>query len=392
VLSRLLIVLPTLEGGGAERFNVELAVALRRKGHDCTIFCLNKRGALLERAAEAGVPVVAGSTYRGTSVVRLALSLLVGLPRLWKLIRRSDATIAGLEGVATVLTVPLAILARRPLLAEVQVDLDGKFARPGLIWGLLAVASRHCYPRCSSVVAISTGAAASVKRIGADVAVEVVPMAVNAERAEQLAGPRVAASDPPAVVAVGRLMRQKSFDLLIRAHATARRSEPHRLVILGEGEDRPVLEALVDELGVTDTVALPGFTPNPYAAMRSASALCLSSRYEGMPTVLLEALALGCPVIATDCSEGVRFALADGAHGALVEAGNGDALADALVAHLRRPSTLQVKAAAAVDWVKTERSFDAAADRYLELIRDAPARRRTPRPRLRPADNGAEAT
>jgi glycosyltransferase involved in cell wall biosynthesis len=390
VPGRVLIVLPTLEAGGAERFNVELAAALRRKGWDSTIFCLNKRGALLERAAEAGVPVVAGSRYRGTSVVLLALSLLFGLPRLWKLIRRSDATIAGLEGVVTVLAVPLTMLARRPLIAEVQVDLDGKFARPGAIWRFLAAASRRCYPRCSRVVAISEGAAASVARIGADVPITVIPMAVNAERTEELAGPRLPLDDVPTMVAVGRLMRQKSFDLLIRAHARARESVPHRLVILGEGTDRGSLEALAHELGVADTVAMPGFTANPYPAMRSASALCLSSRYEGMPTVLLEALALGCPVIATNCSEGVRFALADGEHGALVEPGDAAALAAALVAHLRDPTVLRDRAAAAEAGVKTERSFDAAADRYLELIRQAPARNRTMW--LRPAKGEAGGT
>lgn len=380
---RVLIMLPTLEAGGAERFNVELAAALRRKGWDSTIFCLNKRGALLERAVEAGVPVVAGSRYRGTSVVRLALSLIVGLPRLWKLIRRNDATIAGLEGVVTVLAVPLTILARRPLIAEVQVDLDGKFARPGWIWRVLAAASRRCYPRCSRVVAISEGTAASVARIGADVPVTVIPMAVNAERTEELAGPRPPADEVPTVVAVGRLMRQKSFDLLIRAHARARESEPHRLVIIGEGVERGTLESLAEELGVADTVAMPGFSANPYPAMRSASALCLSSRYEGMPTVILEALALGCPVIATDCSEGVRFALADGEHGALVEADDPAALAAALVAHLQDPSALRIKAAAAVAGVRTDRSFDATADRYLELIRHALARSATVR--LRPS-------
>lgn len=366
--SDVLIVLPTLEGGGAERFNLELAAALERKGARCTIFCLYRRGPLLAEAEARGLTVLAGSTYSGSALWRLALGLLVGLPRLWRLIRRHDVTIAGLEGLATIVTAPLARLARRPLLAEVQVDLDGKFARPGIVWRLLALASRRVYPYCSHVIGISAGAAASVGRLGAAVPVEVVPMAVDADRVAALAGPAVAPSGEPTVLAVGRLTGQKSFDLLLRAHAAAREAVPHRLLVLGEGDEREQLEALADRLGVADTVDLPGFTTNPYVAMRAASVMCLSSRYEGMPTVLLEALALGCPVIATDCSEGVRTALADGRHGALVPPGDEAALTAALVAHLRNPAALRAQAENAVAAIKSERSYDVAAERYLSLM------------------------
>ena len=367
---RLLIVLPTLEGGGAERFNLELADALRRKGWECTIFCLNRRGPLLQDAAERGIPVQAGSTYQGAKLWKLAIGLLVGLPRLWRAIRRADVTIAGMDGVATVVAAPLCRLARRPLIAEVQVDLDGKFARPGMLWRVLAAASRICYPLCTRVVGISDGAAASVRRIGVDVPVTVIEMAVNSDRIESLVGGGPEDGGVPTVVAVGRLRAQKSYDVLIRAHARARTAVAHRLLILGDGDERAKLEALVVELDVADTVDMPGFARNPYAAMRSASALCLSSGYEGMPTVLLEALALGCPVIATDCAEGVRTALGGGAYGALTPVGDVDKLATALASHLVDPTPLRQKAASGLHSVRADHSYEVAADRYLDLIRE----------------------
>jgi glycosyltransferase involved in cell wall biosynthesis len=379
VTPRVLIVLPTLDGGGAERFNLELADSLRQQGLDCAIFCVNRRGPLLREVAERDVPVEFGSRYSGTATWRLALSVLVALPRLARAMRRADVTIAGMEGVVTILTAPLGRLMHTPVIAEVQTDLDAKFARPGVIWPLLAAASRAAYPLCGRVASISDGAAGWIARTGIHAPVVVVPMAVNTRRIEELAGDANPDRDVPTIVAVGRLTRQKGFDLLIRAHAQARPRAMHRLLILGEGEERSKLQALAAELGVGDTVLMPGFDPNPYRAMRSADALCLSSLYEGMPTVLVEALLLGCPVIATDCVAGVRDVLANGAHGALVPAGDVDALADALVQHLNDPSVLRDKAAAASPLVRKRHSYDAAAARYLELIGEVMGERAGPR-------------
>jgi glycosyltransferase involved in cell wall biosynthesis len=244
-----------------------------------------------------------------------------------------------------------------------------------MVWRLLAAASRAWYPLCGRIVGISDGAAESLSRIGVDAPVTVVPMAINTDRVEELAGNGDADGGAPTIVAVGLLRAQKAFDVLIRAHAQARTRARHRLLIIGEGAERHRLDALVAELGVADTVELPGFRSNPYQAMRSASALCLSSRYEGMPTVLVEALLLGCPVIATDCAEGVRAVLEDGAHGALVPVGDVEALAEALVRHLDDPGALKAKATAASHLVKARHSYDAAANGYLELIGELIAER-----------------
>jgi len=135
-------------------------------------------------------------------------------------------------------------------------------------------------------------------------------------------------------LAVGRLTKQKDFPTLIKAFAKVLENRPTRLLILGEGPDRAALEALVRQLGLEDAVAMPGFVENPYAYMSRSALYVLSSRWEGLPTVLIEALYCGAPVIATDCPSGPREILANGQHGQLVPVGDVTALAQAMEAGL----------------------------------------------------------
>jgi glycosyltransferase involved in cell wall biosynthesis len=138
------------------------------------------------------------------------------------------------------------------------------------------------------------------------------------------------------VLAVGRLSRQKDFPTLLRAFAS-RRHRSARLMILGEGSERPGLEALVKSLGLTAEVALPGFVENPFAYMARAGVFVLSSAWEGMPGVLIQALACGAPVVATDCESGPREVLQDGRVGRLVPVGDASALAQAIDSTLGEP-------------------------------------------------------
>ncbi len=135
---------------------------------------------------------------------------------------------------------------------------------------------------------------------------------------------------PPVLVAVGRLQMQKDYPTLIRAFAQVRQSRRARLLILGEGKERLMLEALIKKLGLEQDVSLPGFVMNPYAYMARASLFVLSSRWEGLPTVLIEALCCGTPVVSMDCPSGPREILRGGKYGPLVPVGNADALARAI--------------------------------------------------------------
>ncbi len=136
---------------------------------------------------------------------------------------------------------------------------------------------------------------------------------------------------PALILGAGRLVSQKNFDLLLRAFTLALKKKDLRLLILGEGKDRLQLEKLAAELGIKDKVDLPGFVANPFPYMAGADLFCLSSRFEGLPGVLIEAMATGCPVISTDSPGGAREILEPGRYGLLVPLEDEQALANAIL-------------------------------------------------------------
>lgn len=154
---------------------------------------------------------------------------------------------------------------------------------------------------------------------------------------EPLDHPWFQAGQPPVIVAVGRLDPHKDFPTLLRAFAQVRQTLSSRLVILGDGLQRDQLEQLAEELRISDDLEMPGFTNNPFPYMRHAAVLALSSRLEGFGNVLVEALACGTPVVATDCPHGPREILKGGRFGPLAPIGDHDALARAIVSTITNP-------------------------------------------------------
>jgi glycosyltransferase involved in cell wall biosynthesis len=178
--------------------------------------------------------------------------------------------------------------------------------------------------------------------------------------------PWFAGDGPPILLGAGRFVAQKDFSTLVKAFARVRAVGPARLMILGRSK-RPArarrLRALAEHLGVAADVALPGFAANPFAYMARASAFVLSSRWEGLPGVLIEAMACGCPVVSTDCPSGPREILAGGSYGPLVPVGDAAALAEAILRVLALPpdrARLRTRAA--------EFSVEQAVDRYLDVL------------------------
>jgi glycosyltransferase involved in cell wall biosynthesis len=138
------------------------------------------------------------------------------------------------------------------------------------------------------------------------------------------------------ILTVGRLKAQKNHKLLIRSFALLDDALGAKLLILGEGPLRPELEQLATDLGIADRVILPGFSADPWSLYRSADLFVLSSDYEGLGNVLIEAMLAGLPVVSTDCPSGPREILDGGRLGELVPVGDTEALATAMTTALTR--------------------------------------------------------
>src|SRR5512147_585407 len=141
----------------------------------------------------------------------------------------------------------------------------------------------------------------------------------------------------PIVLGAGKLKPQKDFPTLLKAFAKVRAERSARLIILGTGDEEAGLRALASALGASDSVDYPACVRNPFAFYRRASVFVLSSVWEGLPTVLIEAMACGCPVVSTDCPSGPREILDGGRFGCLVPVGAPDAMADAILATMSEP-------------------------------------------------------
>ena len=200
---------------------------------------------------------------------------------------------------------------------------------------------RWSYPNADAIVAVSTGVANDLARVtginGRRIRVIYNPVITPELRRKALAPPNhpwLKQQSIPVILAVGRLTPQKDYPNLLRAFALLRQKRPVRLLILGEGPERSVLETLAKQLGIESDIHLPGFAENPYPMMAGASVYVLSSRWEGLPTVLIEALYCSTPVVATNCPSGPSEILLGGKYGTLVDVGDSSALAQAIAAVL----------------------------------------------------------
>jgi glycosyltransferase involved in cell wall biosynthesis len=228
---------------------------------------------------------------------------------------------------------------------------------------------RRFYPWADALVAVSQGAAEDLAAVtGIPLAKihvihnPVVSPELFMQAAEPLEHPWFGDGDPPVVLAVGRLDYFKDYPTLLRAFAKLRETTTARLLILGEGDQRGLLESMIRELNVEADVALPGNVANPLPFMKRAAVFALSSSTESFGNVLVEALAAGAAIVATDCRFGPREILAAGAYGTLVPVGDHDALARAINNALSEPHCVPPAEAL------TRFSREASVKAYLRLI------------------------
>lgn len=342
------IVLPNLEGGGVQRQMLNIASGLADAGVNVTLIIFQAKG---RRAAPLRpmVPSNARMIDFDQEIPRRGMMDLIRYLRK----ERPPVVMSGLEHVNVITLVARALCGSRTrVIATVHNmiskwgDMMGTSLYERLRGHVHKTGIRITYPWADMLAPVSQGLADDVLRNAPAVRPERVRVTYNPLISEGLLQKsRCEPEHPwfqdgvPIVLAVGRLNKQKNFANLISAFAATRKSVEARLLILGEGEDRAMLEQQVTELGLTDSVSMPGFLANPYACMARAHVLALSSDHEGLPSVLIEALACGTPVISTDCPSGPSEILQNGRYGVLVPVGDSAALSQALTANLSAPKS-----------------------------------------------------
>lgn len=228
---------------------------------------------------------------------------------------------------------------------------------------------RKHFQAADGIVTVSQGVAEDVQRISAisQNKISVIPNPTVTPSIAELA--RADAPHPwfgqqtPVLIAIGRFSRAKDFPTLIKAFALVRRKQESHLIILGNGNRLGRLKQLAASLGVENAVDFPGFCSNPYAYLARASLFVLSSKREGSPNALIEALALGVPVVATDCNSGPAEILQHGKYGPLVPVGDPVALAEAMIQVLNHPPE-----ASFLQQATREYDYQISARRYLQAF------------------------
>jgi len=328
----LAIFLPSLDGGGAEKVMLALAARFVARGVQCDLVIAMSKGALLDEVP-AGVRLVSLEKHKtARAVFKLARYLRRERPQVM-LTSIFAANIAALTA-AMLTRHPCRVVVREAARTEFDIS-NGTAIRA---W-LNQMAARFLYRRANAVIAVaeSVGHGLTEARLVKNAQLHVIRNPVTKSAASCV----IPASDNVAsvILTCGRLEQQKDHATLLRALSKVRVRTDAALVVLGEGSLLQPLQSLALELGISDVVTFAGFVNNPREWMHKASMFVLSSRFEGMSNVLIEALTCGLPIVATDCPGGTREVLADGRFGTLVPVGDDLAMAVAIENILARKVT-----------------------------------------------------
>ena len=359
------IFLPSLHGGGAERAMVNFAREISGRGWRVDLVVANAVGALRPLVPES---------------VRLvdlrAQRMLSAAPRLVRYLRRERPQ--ALFATITHANITAAIAARMsrcagPLVLR-QSNAPMAECKDSLGRRLAHFLLPRTYLLSDRVIAVSQGVADQLTQMDSALArkITVLPTPVLSsdivgQGEEEPGHSWLAPGEPPVVLAAGRLMQHKGFETLLEAFLLVRRSRPARLIIIGEGIYRPQLEKKIAALGLERQVDLPGFKRNPFAFMNRAGCFVLASEYEGLPNVLIQAMAFGTPVVSTDCESGPCEILEGGRLGKLVPIGDARAMAQAISESLDLPRQVEAQ-----ESVQRRFSIAEASTAYLALAGLAP--------------------
>ena len=353
---------PDLSAGGPERAALNLLEALPGPDLRVTLLLNRREGPLL-----ATLPP-------GAAVVSLeARRTLLAVPRLAAFLRRErpDVLISYLE-FNNIAAIWANRMAGRPtkIVASHHVTMSSFNGNAqSLKRRLVPLLYQLSLPVADHVVAVSRGVAQGMPQsLGRRSRLSVIENPIVRARYREMAAaslghPWFAQDQPPIVLGVGRLVPQKNFSLLLEAFSLVAARRPARLVLLGEGPLREQLLMQIERLGLGQCATILPVDPNPWPYMKGARAVVLSSLYEGFGNVLVEAMAVGTPVVSVDCPDGPAEILGNGRWGRLVPLGDAPALAAAIAETLDNPGDAEGRRARAMAF-----SAQSIAARYRTLI------------------------
>ena len=353
--------LPSLRGGGAERAMLDIAGGFAANGDVVDLVLVNAEGPYLElvpryvKIVDLGLPRVAKSLPGLIRYLRqYRPEVLLSTPSRANVIAVCARMLA---------MVPLRLFIREATTMSQSLRYDSRLNA----WKRLQLV-RCLYPQADKIVAVSQGVANDLHNFAKlptnkikVIYNPVVTPELSAKADHPVDHPWFQSGQPPVILGVGRLSRAKNFAMLIRAFSQRGLCQRAHLMILGEGDQRLELERLVSELGLGATVCLPGFVNNPFAFM-ARSALCvLSSVQEGFPNVIVQAMAVGTPVVATDCLYGPAEILEGGRLGRLTPVDSVEAMSQAideeLASNSKQDASLRLRLMERANCFSQERSI-----------------------------------
>jgi len=366
---------------------LDLARGFAARGHRVDVLAIQPRGELRERLGPGirlvpleswltRLPLVAGSKRRRALGAALPLAAWMRRERPDVLLATSHSTNVAAAVAGRIARVPTRVVLR----------IDSQLSRSPTLAGTRKQRrrerrARRTFPWADGWIAISEGVADDAARVTGIARRKIVAIhnpVVTPELLRRAAAPVrepwLDPGGPPVVLGVGRLVPQKDFATLLRAFARVRAQRPVRLLLLGDGPERPALEKLAGELGIAADVRFAGRVADAPAYMARAAVFALSSAWEGFGRVLVEALAVGCPVVSTDCPSGPREILESGAFGPLVPVGDAVALGAAIASLIERPPDRPLLAKRAQAF-----SLEHGVQRYLEVLEQARSARSEPK-------------
>lgn len=360
--SKIAFFLPYLGGGGAETVMLNLLQGMERQDLDVELILGKAWGPHLWKIPDSLKVVDLGSGNWGKTLFSLIQYLKKEQPL---------ALIAAMHygNEVSILAKRLSGVTTKVVITEHNTFSQAIQSTSKLRKLLIPFFVKTLYPLADHIVVVSKGAAQDLARSNGFPEERITAIynpVINSalfEKAQMpVEHPWFQPGELPVILGVGKLERQKDFPTLLHAFAQVHRRHPSRLVILGWGSLQAELEALAQELNIADAVALLGYVENPYAYMARAAVFVLSSAWEGLPTVLIEAMAVGIPVVSTDCPSGPTEILDQGQYGALVPVGDRDGLATAILQVLEESAK-----PIAPEWLH-QFTLEAATQNYLNLI------------------------